>query len=413
MRFFRLNCEESDRDEVLALIAEEGFSCREFSGLREILAASHEPFSIGNSIAHYFGFIYVQDISSMLPVLLLNPRQNSIALDMCASPGGKTSQLARIVGPKGMVVANEPNPSRLATLRANLKRLNLINVITSGFSGQDLALDGLLFDYILLDVPCSGWGTLNKNPRAERVWTVEKLTGLINLQQLLLKTASKMLAPGGRLVYSTCTTNNAENEDQIQWAQKELPLKIIESGLIIPRSSLFPDIDITIPGMIRVKGAIDGGQDFFMAALTNCSDERSAEIIVNHKALKNTRGEPVPFDMDERRQEFGGLWNFSGNVFFVPHQAWAYINKGLWAQGIHVGKTKGKKFMLSPRMRIFLPREKPHTAFRTMELDQVKRLVSGQSLEFSSSKSLAGFYWKDLGLGWLKVKNKRLLWSDR
>lgn len=413
MRFFRLNYEESDRDKVLALIAEEGFSCREFSGLHDIMAASHEPFSIGNSMAHYFGFIYVQDISSMLPVLLLNPLQNSIVLDMCASPGGKTGQLSRIIGPKGMVVANEPNPSRLATLRANLKRLNLINVITSGLSGQDLALDGLLFDYILLDVPCSGWGTLKKNPRADKVWTGEKLTGLIILQKLLLKTASKMLAPGGRLVYSTCTTNNAENEDQIHWAQKELPLKIIESGLVMPGSGPFPDIEIAIPGMMRVKGAIDGGQDFFMAALTSSSDERSPERIVNHKILKKSHGEPVAFDMDEGRQEFGGLWNFSGNVFFVPHQAWAFINKGLWAQGIHVGKIKGKKFMLSPRMRTFLPREKRETAFKTMELDQVKRLVCGQSLEFSSSRSLVGFYWNDLGLGWLKVKNKRLLWSDR
>ena len=412
MRFFRLNCEQADRAKVLALMAEEGFACREFPGNKQVMAVTHEPYPIGNSLAHYFGYIYVQDISSILPVMLLNPPEDSIVLDLCASPGSKASQLARAVGPGGMVVANELNPSRLATLRSNLKRLNLMNVITSGYNGRDLDIEGLLFDYILLDVPCSGWGTLNKNPAAARVWTGDKLSSLLVLQKMLLETAASLLNPGGRLVYSTCTTNEQENEDQIYWAQKQLSLKIMEPGSFLPEPNAFPDIEITGPAMMRVKGAQSGGQDFFMATLTKGSGVEPKSK-TNKQVFKKPQREFVAFDAEMRQLKSGNLWNFSGNVFYVPDRAWDYLSSGLVAQGIHVGRKKNEKFILSPRMRIFLPEDGEKTGFNAKDPEQVKNLVSGQSLKFSSSRSLTGFYWKGLGLGWLKVKNKRVLWSDR
>jgi 16S rRNA C967 or C1407 C5-methylase (RsmB/RsmF family) len=412
MRFFRLNCEQDEKDKVLALLAEEGFSCRGVSGSSLVMAVTHEPFPIGSSLAHYFGYIYIQDISSILPVMLLNPPRDSIVLDLCASPGSKTGQLARAVGPGGLVAANEPNPSRLATLRANLKRLNLINVITSGYNGQDLALKGLSFDCILLDVPCSGWGTLNKNPGAARVWAGNKLPPLIALQKMLLATASKLLSPGGRLVYSTCTTNILENEEQIEWAQKNLSLKSNDPGPFLPEPNEFPDIEITGPGMMRVKGSVMGGQDFFMAALTTVPGAGPENRIARH-VYKKPRGEQVAFDMNMRQLKGGDLRDFSGNVFFVPDKAWNLLNMGFSARGMLVGKKKKEKFIISPRMRVFLPEDAAGTRFNAKDLEHVKSLVSGRSFNFTSSGSLAGFYWKDLGLGWLKVRNKRILWSDR
>lgn len=412
MRFFRLNCEGPDQDKVRALLAEEGFVCRNLSGNDHVMAAVNEPCPLGNSLAHYFGYIYIQDISSILPVMLLNPGQNSVVLDMCASPGSKTGQLARAVGPGGMVAANEPNPSRLATLRANLKRMNLTNVITSGYCGQDLAMDGMTFDYILLDVPCSGWGVQNKNPAGVRIWTEDRLSSLKVLQRTLLETAAKLLNPGGKLVYSTCTTNIEENEDQIHLALKTLPLKSLEPGLSLPSSFDYPDIEITNPGMMRVKGSHAGGQDFFMAVLTTTPGAGHVKIS-RKQNLRIQHGEPVEAGEDIRRPEYGNLWNYSGNVFFVPDKAWHLLNMGLAAQGIHVGKKRGKKFILSPRMRVFLPDNGQETGFNARDTDQVNRLVSGQSLFFPTSKDLAGFYWNGLGLGWLKVKNNRLLWSDR
>ncbi|MFO7728950.1 MAG: RsmB/NOP family class I SAM-dependent RNA methyltransferase [Desulfonatronovibrio sp.] len=412
MRFFRYNCGPANRDKVLELLTEEGFLCRDFAGDAGIMTVSSGPGSLGSSLAHYFGYIYIQDISSTLPVMLLNPSQGSTVLDMCASPGSKTSQLARAVGPAGMVVANEPNQSRLATLRANLKRLNLINVITSGYSGQDISPEDWTFDYILLDVPCSGWGTVNKNAAATRVWTKDNVSSLIALQKELLRNAAKLLSPGGKLVYSTCTTNPAENEEQIFQARKELPLKSLETGFELPGQNFFPDIETTNPGMMRVKGAQIGGQDFFMALLTTDREVKPVRK-KNRPANKSRPPEPVAFGKDMRQPESGALWGFSDNVFFVPEQAWELFGRGLLAHGIHVGKLRGKNFILSPRMRIFLPERPSRSDFIVSDPDQIKRLVSGQSLIHPSSKNLVGFYWKGLALGWLKIKNNRLFWSDR
>jgi 16S rRNA C967 or C1407 C5-methylase (RsmB/RsmF family) len=412
MRFFRMNCEQDERDKVLSLLAEEGFSCRKVSGSDSVMALTHEPFPLGGSLAHYFGYIYIQDISSTLPVMLLDPPAGSIVLDLCASPGSKTSQLSRAVGPGGLVVANEPNPSRLATLRTNLRRLNLVNVISSGYNGQDLACSGLLFDRILLDVPCSGWGTLNKNPGAARVWAGDKLNPLVALQKVLLETASRLLSPGGRLVYSTCTTNVLENEEQIEWATKNLALTSSDPGPFLPEPNEFPDIELTGPGMMRVKGSRMGGQDFFMAALTTLPGP-ALESGTAGKSCKKPRRGQLAFDDDMRQFERGALWEFSGNVFFVQDKAWDLLGTGFSAQGVRVGKRRGSKFIISPRMRIFLPEGGAETGFNATSPEQVRSLVSGQSLNFSSSGSRCGFYWNDLGLGWLKVGNKRILWSDR
>lgn len=412
MRFFRINCEHHEKDKVLSLLSEEGFSCRQVSGSDSVMAATHEPFPMGGSLAHYFGYIYIQDISSTLPVMLLDPPAGSIVLDMCASPGSKTSQLSRAVGPGGLVVANEPNPSRLATLRTNLRRLNLVNVISSGYIGQDPAFSGLSFDRILLDVPCSGWGTLNKNPGAARVWAGDKLNPLVALQKVLLETASRLLSPGGRLVYSTCTTNVLENEEQVEWATKNLALTKSDPGPFLPEPSEFPGIELTGPGMMRVKGSNMGGQDFFMAALTT-PPERTPEAGVSGRPPRKPRQGLLAFDDDMRQLEHGSLWDFSGNVFFVQDKAWDLLSTGFSAQGIRVGKKRGNKFIISPRMRVFLPEGGAETGFNTTSLEQVRSLVSGQSLNFSFSGSRCGFYWNDLGLGWLKVSSKRILWSDR
>ncbi len=411
-RHFRLNCGPKERDKVLDLLAEEGFSCQEPGGGDEIMRALEEPYPVGNSLAHYFGYIYVQDISSMLPAMLLDPVQGSMVLDMCASPGGKTGQLARQVGPGGVVVANEPNPSRLATLRANLKRLNLINVITSGYRGSVLAEKKVLFDNVLLDVPCSGWGTLNKNPRAARIWKGEKITTLTSVQRGLLEAAARLIRPGGRIVYSTCTTNELENEAQIQWALGNLSLTGMDTDKFNSVPDGFPRVEKTGPGMLRVRGSKCAGQDFFMAAMIRSPENRSEDRISNSPVQK-TPGEPVAIDMDIRQPVSGDFWNYSGNLFFVPSRAWEYLEAGLSAQGSFAGRVKGKKVFLSPRMRILLPGYAWGKGYNTRDLEQVKKLVRGQSLDCLFSDNLVGLYWNGLGLGWLKSRNNRLFWSDR
>ena len=232
-RSFRLVCPPERIPQVEALLRAQGydFAPEPFSPFcRRIL---HEPRPLGASLAAFFGYIYIQDRSSMLPPLALGLAAGESVLDVCASPGSKTGFLAQLAGPEGFVLANEPSPARLATLRANLHQCNLLQAATCSYSGDALPLSPASWRAILLDPPCSGWGTAEKHPRVLKLWQGDKLKTLVSLQQRLLRHCASLLAPGGRMVYSTCTTNEAENEAQVRFAEEEL-------GLVRERLAPFP-----------------------------------------------------------------------------------------------------------------------------------------------------------------------------
>jgi len=263
-RSFRLVCPPDAIPAVEALLAAQGFPfepepfspwCRRLTG---------EPGPLGGSLAAFFGLIHIQDRSSMLPPLLLDPPPGASVLDMCAAPGGKTGFLAQLVGPTGFVLANEPSKDRLTTLRQTLLRENLAQVATIARTDLAPVLPEAAFDHILLDPPCSGWGTLDKHPQAARIWRGDKVGTLLALQRTLLATAARLLAPGGRLLYSTCTTNAAENEDQTRFALDHLPLRSLP--LAPPPGFVFePSRRDDLAGILRVDSNASAAQGFYMA----------------------------------------------------------------------------------------------------------------------------------------------------
>lgn len=270
LRSFRLVCEPAHVALVESLLEAQGFRFDPdpvFSLARRL---THEPFSLGSSLAFRFGYLYIQDRSSMLPPLALAPSAGSAALDMCASPGGKTGLLGQLVGKRGFVLGNEPSGNRLITLRRNLRMLNLLQCATAAYPGEKLPLPSAGADYcgwehILLDPPCSGWGTAEKHPQVMRLWQGSKIKPLIALQRRLLEEATRLLRPGGRLVYSTCTTNAEENEEQVSYACDMLGMRFLPlpspAGIDLAEA-LAPRFD----GAWRVKTG-PGGQGFFVALL--------------------------------------------------------------------------------------------------------------------------------------------------
>ena len=152
----------------------------------------------------------------MLPVVVLQPKNNAKILDMCAAPGGKTTHLSAIMENSGEIVACDLHPHRVGLIEENVKRLGVQNVRCLSGDAQDLpASFHAAFDAILLDAPCSGLGVLNR--RADLRWRIRRsnLPEIEALQRDLLEAATRYLAPGGTLVYSTCTLNKKENEEQI------------------------------------------------------------------------------------------------------------------------------------------------------------------------------------------------------
>ncbi|RMD88517.1 MAG: 16S rRNA (cytosine(967)-C(5))-methyltransferase RsmB [Calditrichaeota bacterium] len=172
------------------------------------------------------GVFTIQDVSTAISCLLLNPSESEIVLDLCAAPGGKSIYLAQLMKDSGVVIAVDINKSRMNKLLENLNRLQVKSV-------KPVIADALKFlckpvDKILLDVPCSGLGVLAK--RVDLRWrrTEQDILNIARLQFKILKKASELIKPGGSIVYSTCTIEPEENEQIIEKFLQERPAFRIE-----------------------------------------------------------------------------------------------------------------------------------------------------------------------------------------
>jgi 16S rRNA (cytosine1407-C5)-methyltransferase len=167
------------------------------------------------------GKIYQQSSSSQLPVIVLDPRKGERILDMCAAPGSKTSQMAMLMENSGQIVAIESAHQRYYKLKAVLVLLGAENVKVI-FKDARLYRDNELFDAVLADVPCSSEGRFSADdPDSFKYWSTRKIKEMQNKQRGLLLSASRLVKPGGRLVYSTCTFAPEENEAVVNWFLKK------------------------------------------------------------------------------------------------------------------------------------------------------------------------------------------------
>lgn len=176
------------------------------------------------------GCIYLQSISSMIPPLVLNPKENEKVLDLTAAPGSKTTQMAAMMNNKGYILANELDGLRCERLKYNVEKQGAKIVELNNGRGESIGKQyENYFDKVLLDAPCSGEGRfLATDARTYRNWSEKTVKELAKLQKKLLKSAYLALKPGGEMVYSTCTLNREENEEILEWACNELDIEIID-----------------------------------------------------------------------------------------------------------------------------------------------------------------------------------------
>ena len=170
----------------------------------------------GATPLHEAGAFYLQEPSAMLPAAVLNPRPGERVLDLCAAPGGKSTQLGLRMAGQGLLVCNEPVPKRAQVLARNVERMGLPNALVVCAMPRQLVdrwPEG--FDAIQVDAPCSGEGMFRRHPETRAEWTAESPAGCAKRQAEILDCAADMVRPGGRIVYSTCTMNPVENEDTV------------------------------------------------------------------------------------------------------------------------------------------------------------------------------------------------------
>lgn len=234
------------------------------------------PGELGKTLEHQLGYYYVQELASMMPPLALQPTKTDLVLDLCAAPGSKTTQMAAMMENEGTIIANDVRIDRLKALNSNLERCGVTNTITTRMNGitlcKKLAKAGFYFDKILLDVPCSGEGTIRSLPEILKMWNLNMIKGLAALQKKLLAAAISCLKTDGILVYSTCTHAPEENEMVIDFALKNFNVGVEQISLPLKTRPGITEwqnfrFDSSIKKCVRIWPQDNDTEGFFIAKL--------------------------------------------------------------------------------------------------------------------------------------------------
>ena len=227
----------------------------------------------GATLYHEAGAFYLQEPAAMLPAEILDPKPGERILDLCAAPGGKSTQIGLKMHGEGVLVCNEPILKRTAVLSRNIERIGIPNAVVTCSYPQDLPTGwNGVFDGVLADAPCSGEGMFRRDPETRQEWSPERAAGCAERQREILREAARFVRPGGRLVYSTCTYNPEENERMVSWFMENHPDFDLESFCL-------PEVDGK-SGMFLCLPHRMKGEGQFAAKLRRKGENRPGKLMV-------------------------------------------------------------------------------------------------------------------------------------
>ena len=278
-RALRLNPQRNGAEQAAAPFLPDGAPRVPWEVLGRYLAADAKP---GAGIAHAAGAFYLQDASAMAPVAALDPRPGERVLDLCAAPGGKSGQIAARLNGRGFLLSNEIEFSRARILLGNLERLGVTNAFVTSAPAEALARAlPAFFDRVLVDAPCSGEGMFRRDPEAASQWNPDAPAGCAARQTAILNDAARMVRPGGKLVYSTCTFNRLENEGTVREFLRAHPD-------FEPDAFDLPGVGASRDGCLRLWPHRIEGEGHFLARFTRKPEESS----LRNRSLPEVRAFP-------------------------------------------------------------------------------------------------------------------------
>lgn len=368
---------------------------------------------IGNHPYHHAGMIYVQEPAAMAPVECVDIESDWKVLDMCAAPGGKSTQLKNKLGENGILVSNEIIPSRCKILTGNIERLGLNNCVVTCMNTAKLAKTfPKAFNLVMCDAPCSGEGMFRKEEAAINEWSNENVIMCSERQSEILDNAAKLVTNGGYIIYATCTFSVEENEMTVDNFLKNHP----EFELVPVNKRI---IKHTVDG-IEFEGCeckdikftrrfyphVSKGEGQFMAVLHNTLDTFSES-----KHIKKTDGKIdriVEEFLNDTLSEYNKshVLSYNGNpVYFSPDFE---IPKGAaFCCGITIGEIK-KNYIL-PHHQFFMAMGKYFNRIINLsaESDETKKFLHGEEFETDCINGWAVVMVDGCSVGGVKVVNGR------
>ena len=302
----------------------------------------------GKSAYHEAGLYYLQEASAMAPAALLDARPGERVLDLCAAPGGKSTQIAGYMKGRGLLVCNEINPKRAKILASNIERLGISNALVLNEHPQRLEehFEGY-FDKILVDAPCSGEGMFRKEEAAVTDWSEETVLMCARRQAEILHSASRMLKKGGRLVYSTCTFSPEENEGSVRTFLHTHPDFSVENIAAPWFSPGRPDwVENPAPGLedtFRLWPHRLLGEGHYCAVLHKAGDAPGAELPLE-PAAKQPK-ELLDFCRETKAAlPEGKIVLFGQNVYLAPEELPSLKGLRVLRAGLELGEILKNRF---------------------------------------------------------------------
>ena len=259
--YLRTNTLKITRDELIKKLEKQNIKAEKVNVVEEAIKVEHLK-DIENNSLYKEGLFTVQDVSSMLVGKVMNPKENSLVLDVCSAPGGKTTHMATLMNNTGQVVSRDIYDHKLKLIKAASKRLGLTNVDVEEFDGMKLDRESIgKFDYVLADVPCSGLGIIRRKPEI-KYKEKEEFRQLPPIQKKILENASKYVKVGGTLIYSTCTIQDSENIDVVnEFLQKNKKFELV------PIKEVNVDLENQEKGYMKIYPNVHNMDGFFISKL--------------------------------------------------------------------------------------------------------------------------------------------------
>jgi NOL1/NOP2/sun family putative RNA methylase len=341
---------------------------------------------------HEMGLYYIQEPSAMSAAALLAPKPGMRVLDLCAAPGGKSTQLATYLGDSGLLVSNEINTQRSRILSQNIERMGIKNAIVTNEDSFVLAshFPGF-FNAIQVDAPCSGEGMFRKLPEAIEQWSMENVAICAARQKEILDNAAVMLKPGGVIVYSTCTFSREENEDVIEYflerhtdftleeMERFWPHKVDGEGHFVAK--------LVRRGSINEFVEADGKTKKNKNSKNRKNETKTALTKENMKLLSEFLDETISDDMAALIKN-SRLVMFGEQLYRLPDME--VDIKGLKVQraGLHIGEFKKQRFEPSHSLALALKLSEAKNVVKlTCDNPQTIGFFNGQSVMLSDEQA--------------------------
>lgn len=360
--------------------------------------------SLGNSPLHHCGAFYIQEPSATSAVEMLGVEKNDFVLDLCAAPGGKSTQIGAKLQGTGLLWSNEIVKSRANILLSNIERMGISNAVVSNCHPDILCneLQGK-FDKVLVDAPCSGEGMFRKNSDAQNEWSVEHVKSCAQRQLMILNSAKNALKEGGVMVYSTCTFSQEENEDVITQFLSENPdFELEDAGIDFGRK--------TLEYACRIF-PMDGGEGHFAARLRKKGEGYGS--IIPYK--NNQKIEDKVWDFYDSLfvdRPFGENLALVGEkIIILPENYNRNIkNTGIIRAGIILGEIV--KNRIEPHHSVFMAAQKNECRSAVdfdLTSDEIQKFLHGEEIAVPSEvKGYTAVCVNEITVGFGKASNGRL-----